>query len=66
MAEPAPAGAAANPQASIDKFAAKTQEGAAADEAIVHRVEGQIANSPMGWLQGLLGEAGSKADSEKE
>lgn len=66
MAEPAPAGAAANPQAAIDKYAAKTQEGAAADEAIVHRVEGQIANSPMGWLQGLLGEAGSKADSEKE
>lgn len=66
MADPAPAGAPANPQASIDKYAAKTQEGAAADEAIVHRVEGQIANSPMGWLQGLLGEAGSKADSERE
>jgi len=61
-AAPAPGGDA---QAAIAKYAAKTQTGAEADEAIVHRVEAQIANSPMGWLQGLLGEAGAKASSEK-
>ncbi|MBK9035012.1 MAG: hypothetical protein IPL61_27740 [Myxococcales bacterium] len=65
MATPAPAAAGGDAQALIAKHAAKTQTGAEADAAIVAKVEGQIANSPMGWLQGVLGEAGSKADSEK-
>jgi hypothetical protein len=65
MAVPAQAGAAGDPQANIAKYSAITQAGADADAAIVQRVEAQIANSPMGWLQGVLGEAGSKADSEK-
>ena len=56
MADPAPAGAAADPQALIAKHAAKTQTGAEADAAIVTKVEAQIANSPMGWLQGVLGD----------
>ncbi len=50
-----------DPQALIGKYAAKTQQGAAADTAIVTRVETAIAHSPMGWLQSVLGEAGAKA-----
>lgn len=65
MADPAPTTGGGDAQALIAKHAAKTQTGAEADAAIVTRVEGQLANSPMSWLQGVLGEAGSKADSER-
>lgn len=58
-------GPAADPQALIAKHAATTQQGADADAALIAKVEGQLANSPMGWLQGLLGETSSKADAEK-
>ncbi|MFT3699673.1 MAG: DUF4157 domain-containing protein [Kofleriaceae bacterium] len=67
MAE-APAGgggAKQDPQALIAKHAAVTQAGAAGDAAIVARVENSIKNSPMGWLQGMLGEVGSRAASEQ-
>ena len=56
---------AADPQALIGKYAAKTQQGAAADTAIVTRVETAIAHSPMGWLQSVLGEAGAKASHDQ-
>src|SRR5450432_2335170 len=58
-------GAKQDPQALIAKHAAITQSGAAGDAAIVSRVEASIKNSPMGWLQGVLGETGSRAASEQ-
>src|SRR3569832_2012991 len=54
-----------DPQALIAKHAAVTQAGAQGDAAIVARVENAIKNSPMGWLQGLLGETSSRASSEQ-
>ena len=57
--------AAVDPQAAIAKHAAVTQGGSEADQAIVHKIEAQIANSPMGRLQAMLGDAGAKASSEK-
>jgi|GEM_PF-1792902 len=66
MADPAtPTAGATDPASAIAKYSATTQAGADQDAAIITRVEGQLANSPMGWLQGLLGETSSKADSEK-
>ena len=59
------AGAKQDPQALIAKHAAVTQAGAQGDQAIVARVENAIKNSPMGWLQGVLGETGSRAASEQ-
>ena len=59
------AGAKQDPQALIAKHAAVTQAGAAGDAAIVARVENSIKNSPMGWLQGVLGETSSRASSEQ-
>ena len=59
------AGAKQDPQALIAKHAAVTQAGAQGDAAIVARVENAIKNSPMGWLQGLLGETSSRASSEQ-
>src|SRR5450755_2698302 len=68
MAE-APAGGAGgakqDPQALIAKHAAVTQSGSAGDAAIVSRVEASIKNSPMGWLQGVLGETGGRATAEQ-
>jgi hypothetical protein len=49
----------------IAKHAAVTQAGAQGDAAIVARVESSIKNSPMGWLQGILGETSSRASSEQ-
>lgn len=57
--------ASADPQALIGKYAAKTQQNAAADTAIVTRVESAIAHSPMGWLQSVLGETSAKAASDQ-
>ena len=66
MAEaPAGGGAKQDPQALIAKHAAVTQSGAAGDAAIVSRVEASIKNSPMGWLQGVLGETSSRATAEQ-
>nr|HPH67728.1 hypothetical protein [Kofleriaceae bacterium] len=56
---------APDPQALIGKYAAKTQQNAAADTAIVTRVETAIAHSPMGWLQSVLGETSAKAASDQ-
>lgn len=67
MAE-APPGAGPStldPQAAIAKHAAVTQSGAAADQATIARVEGAIRNSPMGWLQSVLGQTESRASSEQ-
>ncbi len=67
MAE-APAGGAgagaANAQAAIAKHAAVTQAGGD-DAATVARVEDAIKNSPMGWLQSMLGEVDSRAADER-
>ena len=64
----APAGGAGakklDPQAAIAKHAAVTQAGGAGDAAIIARVEGSIKHSPMGWLQGVLGETSSRATAE--
>ena len=62
----APAGGSKrlDPQAAIAKYAATTQAGGAGDVAIIARVENSIKHSPMGWLQGVLGETGSRASSE--
>src|SRR5512143_2953905 len=66
MAEaPTGGGAKRDPQAAIAKQAAITQSGAAGDAAVIARVEGAIAHSPMGWLQSQLGEVDSRAASEK-
>ena len=68
MAE-APAGGAGpganNAQALIAKHAATTQAGSEADAATVARVEDAIKNSPMGWLQSMLGEVDSRATAER-
>ena len=67
MAE-APAGGAGpganNAQALIDKHAAVTQAGGD-DAGTIQRVEDAIKNSPMGWLQSMLGEVDSRASSER-
>ena len=60
-----PGGGKQDPQALIAKHAATTQAGAAGDAAVVARVEASIKNSPMGWLQGVLGDVGSRAASEQ-
>jgi len=66
MASASPAGPGAlNPQAAIAVHSAQTMQGAEADAALVARIEGQIANSPMGWLQGMMGDVSSKAASEQ-
>jgi hypothetical protein len=48
----------------IAKHAAVTQAGGD-DAATVQRVEDAIKNSPMGWLQSMMGEVDSRAASEK-
>ncbi|HUJ61529.1 MAG TPA: DUF4157 domain-containing protein, partial [Kofleriaceae bacterium] len=66
MSDPAGGGPAKlDPQAAIAKHAAITQAGAGADAAIIARVENAIQHSPMGWLQSVLGEADSRASSER-
>ncbi len=63
---PAPgAGAKLDPQAAIAKQAAFTQAGGAGDAATIARVEAAIAGSPMGWLQGMMGEVDTRASSER-
>jgi hypothetical protein len=57
--------AAADPQAAIQQHAAQSGATNPADQAIITRVENAIQHSPMGWLQGLLGESDSKASSER-
>ncbi|MEO8846221.1 MAG: hypothetical protein ABI591_22260, partial [Kofleriaceae bacterium] len=58
-------GARQDPQALIAKHAAVTQSGSANDAAIVTRVEASIKSSPMGWLQGMLGETSGRAAAEE-
>ena len=54
--------AAPDAQALIAKHAAQTQS--QADNAIVTRVEASIKHSPLGWLQGQLGEVNARHSSE--
>jgi hypothetical protein len=62
----APAGPGVkDPQAAIARHSATTMSGAEADTALITRIEGQIANSPMGWLQSMMGDVSSKAASEQ-
>ncbi len=56
---------AANAQAAIAKHAAVTQADGGGDAATISRVEDAIKNSPMGWLQSMLGEVDSRAADEK-
>lgn len=66
MAEsPGGGGKHLDPQSAIARHAAITQADTAGDVAIIARVEGAIQHSPMGWLQKVLGEADSKAASER-
>ena len=60
-----PPAAAADPQALISKHAAASGAGNPKDAAIIAKVEGQLANSPMGWLNSMLSETSSKASSEE-
>ena len=54
-----------DPQAAIAVHSATTMQGAEADKALIERIEGQISNSPMGWLQSMMGDVSSKAASEQ-
>jgi hypothetical protein len=54
-----------DPQALIDKHKAASGAGSDKDQAVIDRVEAQLANSPMGWLNSMLGDVSSKAASEE-
>ncbi|MEJ7600486.1 MAG: hypothetical protein WKG01_21435 [Kofleriaceae bacterium] len=54
-----------DPQAAIAKHSASTMQGAAADAQLIENIEGQISNSPMGWLQSMMGDVSSKASEEQ-
>ena len=56
---------AQTPEACIANHASASGAANPADQAIITRVETAISHSPMGWLQGLLGESSSKADADR-
>ena len=62
---PAGGGAKLDPQAAIATHAQVTKAAAPGIDATVARVEAAIAHSPMGWLQGLMGEVDGRAASER-
>ncbi|MDX2091664.1 MAG: hypothetical protein SFX73_27635 [Kofleriaceae bacterium] len=61
----APPATKLDPNVAVEKYAAITQAGAAADDATIKRIETSIKNSPMGWLQSKFAEVNSRAASEK-
>lgn len=62
---PAPAATATDPQTALANRAAQTGAANEADQQIIDRVENAIRHSPLAWLQGLLGEADSKASKDR-
>ncbi len=54
-----------DPQALIKKHADASGAASPKDAAIIEKVEGALANSPMGWLNSMLGETSSKASTEE-